>query len=176
MGRAVRILPFVRIVAVVAVAIAPTTLVVASAAGAGLPHSAAALSAAAAPSYSNGAITLSVVSTRDVNPADPNFADTCPWPSTRPTSGFAPIVAEGDQADFAAGKSLNLPGGKYLISVKADGFKIDGAHFTVDGGSQAVKVGLNPTPLPLATIQIQVYDDYAPTPRAVPTCRASTPT
>ena len=211
MGRAVRILPFVRIVAVVAVAVAPSTLVVASAAGAGLPHRAASLSAAAAPTYSAGAITLSVASARDVNPGktsvkpnagdpvadyqwiinaddtgnpgtakdplltdclpataagahstDANFADTCPWPSTRPTSGFAPIVAEGDQADFAAGKSLDLPGGKYLISVKADGYKIDGAHFTVDGGSQAVTVGLNPTPLPLATIQLQVYDDYAP--------------
>ncbi len=94
--------------------------------------------------------------------SDPGYADTCPWPSTRATSGFAPIVAEGDQSDFAAGKSLNLPGGKYLISVKASGYKIDGAHFTVDGNTQTVSVGLNPTPLPLATIQIQVYDDYAP--------------
>ncbi|PKW25472.1 SdrD B-like domain-containing protein [Phycicoccus duodecadis] len=92
---------------------------------------------------------------------DPDFADTCPWPSTRATSGFAPIIAEGDQSDFA-GKTLTLPGGKYLVSVKARGYKIDGAHFTVDGGTQTVPVGLNPTPLPLATIQLQVYDDYAP--------------
>ncbi len=209
MGRAVRILPFVRIVAVVAVAIAPTTLVVASAGAASLGR--AATLAAASPTYTDGAITLSVVSARDVNPAnkkiqpnagaavtdyqwiinaddtgnpgtakdplltdclpstaagahstDPAYADKCPWPSTRPTSGFAPIIAEGDQADFASNKPLSLPGGKYLISVKSRGFKIDGAHFTVDGGSQAVKVGLNPTPLPLATIQLQVYDDYAP--------------
>ncbi len=155
MGRAVRILPVVRIAAVVAVAIAPTTLVVASAGAAGLGR--AATVAAASPTYSAGAITLSVVSSRDVSPGkdisphagdpvkdyqwiinaddtgnpgtakdplltdclpstaagahstDPNFADTCPWPSTRPTSGFAPIVAEGDQADFAAGKPLAPP-------------------------------------------------------------------
>lgn len=98
---------------------------------------------------------------RGTHSSDPNYADTCPWPSTRETGGWAAIVAEGDQSDFA-GKTLALPGGKYLISVKAAGFKIDGAHFTVNGGTQHVTVGMNPTPLPLSKLRIQVFDDFAP--------------
>ena len=65
---------------------------------------------------------------------DPDYADTCAWPSTRNTSGFAPIVAQGDETDLDDTTALdNLPAGKYLISVTADGFKIDGSHFTVTG-------------------------------------------
>src|SRR6478672_4368482 len=95
---------------------------------------------------------------------DPDFADTCPWPSIRNTSGYAPIVAQGNQDDLGTSTALdNLPPGKYLISVTADGFKIDGEHFTVQPGStQQVTVGMNPTPLPLTTIQIQVFQDQAP--------------
>ncbi len=94
---------------------------------------------------------------------DPNYADSCPWPSTRSTSGFAPIVAQGDQTDLSAARTLdNLPAGKYLISVTADDFKIGGQHFTVDGGTQTVSVDLDPTPLPLATIRIDVFNDFAP--------------
>ncbi len=103
---------------------------------------------------------------------DPNYADTCQWPSTRNTStsatgpttmGMDPIVAQGDQNDLNGTKSLdNLPAGKYLISVTADGFKIDGQHFTVNGSTQKVVVQMNPTPLPLTTLRIQVFNDNAP--------------
>jgi len=94
---------------------------------------------------------------------DPNYADTCPWPSTRPTSGFAPIVAQGDQNDLNATKALdNLPAGKYLISVTADGFKIDGQHFTVAPGTTAVTVDMNPSPMPLSTLRIEVFNDNTP--------------
>ena len=95
---------------------------------------------------------------------DPDFADSCPWPSIRNTAGYAPIVAQGNQDDLSTSKALeNLPPGKYLISVTADGFKIDGEHFTVQPGTtQQVTVGMNPTPLPLTTIQIQVFQDQAP--------------
>ncbi|KQU69438.1 IPT/TIG domain-containing protein [Phycicoccus sp. Root101] len=95
---------------------------------------------------------------------NPNYADTCPWPSTRRTSGFAPIVAQGDESDLNRTKALEgLPPGKYLISVTAKDFKIDGAHFTVTpGGTQQVSVAMNPTPLPLSTIKIQVFEDNAP--------------
>ncbi|GAA1892764.1 hypothetical protein [Lapillicoccus jejuensis] len=88
----------------------------------------------------------------------------CPWPSIRATNGWAKVVAQGTEADLDASKALSLPGGKYLISVTADGFKIAGAHFTVDGGStpQPVNVRMLPTPLPLATLKIQVFDDLAP--------------
>ena len=77
--------------------------------------------------------------------SDPDYADTCLWPSTRNTSGFAPIVAQGDETDLNDSTALdNLPAGKYLISVTADGFKIDGAHFTVAGGHPAGDGGDEP--------------------------------
>jgi hypothetical protein len=95
-----------------------------------------------------------------VGSTDPNYADTCPWPSVRNTSGQAPIVAQGTESDLSDAKPLtSLPGGKYLISVTADGFKIAGAHFRVDGGSQPVVVELDPTPLPLTTLRIAVFHD-----------------
>ncbi|WP_344115017.1 hypothetical protein [Kribbella alba] len=96
--------------------------------------------------------------------SDPNYADTCPWPSTRSTSGFAPIVAQGTEADLSDTTVLgNLPPGKYLISVTADGFKIDGQHFTVTSGETThTEVRMNPTPLPLTTLRIQVFNDSVP--------------
>jgi hypothetical protein len=96
--------------------------------------------------------------------SDPDYADSCQWPSTRTTSGFSPIVAQGDETDLNANKALDgLPVGKYLISVTADGFKIDGAHFTVSAGSsQLVHVAMQPLPLPLTTLRLQVFNDNAP--------------
>ncbi|HEY0474115.1 MAG TPA: hypothetical protein VGD34_20740, partial [Kribbella sp.] len=96
--------------------------------------------------------------------ADPNYADTCPWPSTRTTSGFAPIVAQGDETNFATTPQLDgLDPGKYLISVTADGFKIDGQHFAItSGGTTHTEVRMNPTPLPLTTLRIQVFNDSVP--------------
>jgi hypothetical protein len=93
-----------------------------------------------------------------------SYADTCPWPSVRNTAGAAPIVAQGNQDDLNAAKPLSgLPVGKYLISVTADGFKIDGQHFTVaSGSSQLVAVRMNATPLPLSTLRLQVFNDTNP--------------
>src|SRR5690242_2386729 len=79
--------------------------------------------------------------------SDPQYADTCQWPGTRTTSGLAPIEAQGDQSDLNENTTVQLPAGKYLISVTAADFKIDGAHFTVDGNNQRVVVEMNPTPL-----------------------------
>jgi len=95
---------------------------------------------------------------------DATFADTCQWPSIRTTSGAAPIIAQGDQTTLNDTTALSgLPPGKYLISVTSDGHKIDGAHFTVaPGGSQLVTVSMHPTPLPLQTIRLQVFNDNAP--------------
>ena len=98
-----------------------------------------------------------------VAPANTDLAATCAWPSIRTTSSHAGIIAQGTQDDLSAAKSLHLPGGKYLISVTATNFKIDGAHFTVDGGApQTVVVEMQPTPLPLTTLKIQVFQDSAP--------------
>ncbi len=99
-----------------------------------------------------------------IGSADPNFADTCQWPSIRNTSGHAPIIAQGNESDLSSTKALaNIPAGKYLISVLADGFKIDGQHFTVVSGQNIpVTVQMNPTPLPLSTLRIQVFNDNQP--------------
>ncbi|MDT5024928.1 MAG: hypothetical protein QOE61_1354, partial [Micromonosporaceae bacterium] len=92
-----------------------------------------------------------------------DFADKCQWPSIRNTPGAVPIVAQGDQSNLAAALSLDgLPNGRYLISVTADGYKIDGAHFTVNGGATAVTVGMQPFPLPLGSIRIRVFNDSIP--------------
>ncbi|WP_229674885.1 IPT/TIG domain-containing protein [Terrabacter tumescens] len=106
-------------------------------------------------------------STKPASPAagDPTepYADSCPWPSVRPTSGHSKIVAQGDESDLGTKVLEGLAPGKYLISVTADGYKIDGAHFIVTAGQKGlVSVGMQPLPLPLATIKIQVFNDNVP--------------
>jgi hypothetical protein len=93
-----------------------------------------------------------------------DFADHCQWPSIRNTPGAVPVMAQGDQTDLSAGTALDrLPPGRYLISVTADGYKIDGSHFTVQGGqTTAVSVTMQPYPLPLGTVRIQVFNDNIP--------------
>ncbi|MCW2658675.1 MAG: hypothetical protein JWR06_2868, partial [Jatrophihabitans sp.] len=112
----------------------------------------------------NQGIDKCLPSTAAGGSSDPQYADTCQWPSTRNTSGLAPIVAQGDETDLSDAKALgSLPAGKYLISVTADGFKIDGKHFTVQSGvTTPVLVEMNPTPLPLTTLRLQVFNDNAP--------------
>lgn len=62
---------------------------------------------------------------------DPSWATKCPWPSIRQSKGWADIVAQGDETDLGTSKPLtNLRGGKYLLSITADGYKIDGAQAT----------------------------------------------
>ncbi|MEU3455164.1 SdrD B-like domain-containing protein [Micromonospora sp. NPDC006766] len=94
----------------------------------------------------------------------PDFADHCRWPSIRNTPGAVPVIAQGDQETLATGKALgHLPAGRYLISVTADGYKIDGEHFTVTPGrTTAVTVGMQPYPLPLGTVRLRVFEDNAP--------------
>ena len=99
------------------------------------------------------------------NTTNPDYADTCQWPSVRNTSGQAPIIAQGDQTTLDSSiKLAGLAPGKYLISVLADGYKIDGQHFTVADGQDGtpVIVEMSPTPLPLTTLRIQVFNDSVP--------------
>ena len=77
----------------------------------------------------------------------------------------APIYTQGTQADFPL---ADLPDGRYLISVLADGYKLDGAHFTmpIDTADPPVAVRLQvdrQTGLPDATIQAAIFEDNAPT-------------
>ncbi len=97
------------------------------------------------------------------SPQDPGYPDSCHWTSIAgvQNGSFSPIYAQGDETDFAA-TGLNLPEGRYLISVLADGYKLDGTHFTVPLTSD-VTVELQPTPLPDATVRTMVFEDNAPT-------------
>ncbi len=90
---------------------------------------------------------------------EPGYPESCPWTSINAAPDAAPIVAQGDQDDLAG---LQLPDGDYLVSVLADGYKLDGEHFTmpIDG---PVVVELQPMPLPDSTIKGQVFEDRAPT-------------
>lgn len=93
-------------------------------------------------------------------PADPAYPAGCAWPSVQAISSSSPILTQGDERDFAT--SLDLPPGRYLISVLADGYKLDGQHFTVtDAGIVPVQVMLQPHPLPTATIQALVFEDVS---------------
>ena len=104
--------------------------------------------------------------------ADAGYPDNCLWPSINEPSGWAPIYAQGDQTDLPL---VNIPDGRYLISLLADGYKIDGAHFCVEmGGGQTVpgctepltgtlEVSMQPNPLPDGTLRAIVFEDNAPT-------------
>ena len=102
------------------------------------------------------------------NAGDPGYPTSCNWVSIAGVKGSSPIFTQGDQSDFPGGvltsngAAVQLPAGRYLISVLADGFKIDGAHFTVPGPG-TVTVLMQPYDLPDATIQAEVFEDNAPT-------------
>lgn len=99
--------------------------------------------------------------TGDCSPSDDAaYPENCNWTSIAGIASSSPIYTQGDQSDFVGG--LDLPDGRYLISVLADGYKLDGAHFSVplDG---PVTVAMQPFPLPDATIRARVFQDNAPT-------------
>ena len=103
-------------------------------------------------------------------PRTPSYPASCTWPSILEDPGAAPIYRQGTSADFAdGGKTLNLPDGKYLISVLADGYKIDGEHFTVpmEDARALVTVGVQPNPLPDSTLRAYVFLDEASTNMAI---------
>jgi SdrD B-like domain/IPT/TIG domain len=99
------------------------------------------------------------------SPQNAGYPDSCPWPSIGDIGGdteASPIYTHGDQTDIAAG--IDLPDGKYLISVLADGYKIDGQHFSVPFDDAAgVTVQMAPDPLPDSTVRATVYADMNPT-------------
>ena len=110
------------------------------------------------------------------HPSDAGYPDSCDWPSIREVPSSAPIYTQGDQSDFLDGTGVidpalgiqNLPPGKYLISVLADGYKMGGAHFSVPLPEPDLVTGANlvvelqPHPLPPATLRIKVFEDISP--------------
>ncbi|NWJ46026.1 MAG: hypothetical protein HXX08_09130 [Chloroflexi bacterium] len=97
-----------------------------------------------------------------------NYPNNCNWPSIHQNDAYNPIVAQGTQANLNATTGLNLtglPNGNYLISVWADGYKIDGTNFSLPlTGASGPTLGLvtvaaQPYPLPLAAIKLQTFED-----------------
>ena len=96
--------------------------------------------------------------------ADAGYPGSCDWASIGEIRESSPIYAHGDETDLTGGATLNLPNGRYLVSVIADGYKIDGAHFTVPlPSTDPLQVELQPNPLPDSTLRAQVFADVAPT-------------
>lgn len=98
------------------------------------------------------------------SPENAGYPDSCDWPSIRAVPGAAPIYTQGSQDDFNGNllSGLDLPDGKYLVSVLANGYKMGGLHFTMPmDGSGEITVGLQPHPLPAATMRIKVFEDNA---------------
>ena len=91
---------------------------------------------------------------------NPNYPDSCNWPGIREVPGWAPVYTQGTAADAAG---IQLPVGKYLVSVEADGYKVDGEHFTIPDDDGVVTVQVHPEPLPTASMTIKVFNDNAMT-------------
>ncbi len=90
---------------------------------------------------------------------DPGYPADCPWTSHGIESS-APIYIQGDQDDFTGPipELANMPAGRYLISVLADGYKLDGAHFTMPVAGP-VKVEMQPTSA-VAFPSLALLDDF----------------
>ncbi|MFF4417889.1 choice-of-anchor Q domain-containing protein [Streptosporangium sp. NPDC001559] len=75
------------------------------------------------------------------------------------TESNSPVVAEGDQ-DRA---TLDLPDGRYLVSVRSDDHKMWGRHITLPRDAGTVQVAMSEAddahPLPLGKIRVFVFDD-----------------
>ena len=80
--------------------------------------------------------------------------------------GSSPIYTQGDQSDIGnvtfPDTCTSVTPCRYLISVLADGYKLDGQHFTVAGAPVNVTVEMQPYPLPDAQIQAAVFEDISP--------------
>ncbi|MEA2243891.1 MAG: hypothetical protein QOD24_3447 [Solirubrobacteraceae bacterium] len=97
---------------------------------------------------------VNVDNTRD--PRDPN-----PLKRTlmAPTESNSPVVAKGDQDSPT---TVDLPAGRYLISVRSPGHKLWGKYVTVAAGAGDVPVDValgSGTNLPLGKIKVFVFED-----------------
>lgn len=89
------------------------------------------------------------------DPSNPNSP-----PSMRPDQSNSPVVAAGDQSNA---QGIDLPTGKYLVSVSADGYKLGGEYFSAGNN---VTVSLEPEPSAangdpsrLGRIQVHAFQD-----------------
>ncbi|MCP4423727.1 MAG: hypothetical protein GY803_04460 [Chloroflexi bacterium] len=86
-------------------------------------------------------------------------------PSLTPMASYSSIVALGDNTTAAFSlPDVNDPGsdGRYLISVRADGYKLGGKHIQLPDDNGSVVIELVPEPLPLTQLKIHVFHDNQP--------------
>ncbi len=91
------------------------------------------------------------------NVRDPNDPDPTRWPSLSPAASHSPLVATGD----AAHATVDVPPGRYLVTIRAPEHKLGGEWITVSGDT-AVTVALQPHPLPLCKLRVRVFHDNHP--------------
>jgi hypothetical protein len=91
----------------------------------------------------------------DDNANDPDATDPLNRPSIAPTQSNTPIVAEGDQAR----PTVDLPDGRYLISIRSPHHKLWGKHIRLPQDAGNVDIALREGPFPLGKIRIFVFDD-----------------
>ena len=104
----------------------------------------------------NNPITTYTFLVSEDNTGDPSNPSNLP--SLTPMASHSPVVMTGSSAS----PSISLPNGRYLITVRADGYKLGGEHVTI-GGNQTVTVSLISEPLPLGKIRVHVFEDNLPT-------------
>ncbi|MHB8893521.1 MAG: hypothetical protein ACYC65_15910, partial [Candidatus Limnocylindrales bacterium] len=93
------------------------------------------------------------------SPADAGYPDSCAWTSIAGLRSSAPVVAQGDETTLNGTDGITLDPGRYLISVLADGYKLDGTPFSVPADPGTIEVPLQPLPLPTATATAEVFAD-----------------
>ena len=97
--------------------------------------------------------------------ADPNFADTCQWPSVRTTPGYRADHRPGRRDDAERHRALTGPAGRQVPDL-GDGRRVQdrrcALHRDLRLDADTVVVQMQPLPLPLQTIRLQVFNDNAP--------------
>jgi hypothetical protein len=107
---------------------------------------------------------INVDNSRYINPATRQPVD--PFPRYVTTESNSPIVREGDQDRT----TVNLPDGRYLISVRSLDHKMWGKHITLpqdaaDNGTLTARIDLTEQsddhPLPVGRIRVFAFQDNA---------------
>ena len=80
-------------------------------------------------------------------------------PGVRPTPSYIPQASAGD--DSTANR-ISLADGRYLVTVKAPGYKLWGKHFEGQTGAANVVVEMKPHPLPLGRLVVHAFHDRRP--------------
>jgi hypothetical protein len=129
------------------------------------------------PAYAAGAVTIEAFDRETGSPVE-NFRYLINEdiahanPLLTPPASYSPVAATGTHLEGDGPETVDLPDGKYLLTVDGGAFpdslagefpaadyKLWGEHFEVAGGDLTVPVDLVPNPLPTATLRVRVFQD-----------------